>query len=448
MFWEDTTLFDEKFFAQALGLEQSEQTFTIRHIVSDSRYIPQAKLSCFAGVKGENFDGSDYAPKAYQQGVRVFLLGKHIPLPPDAAVFIVPNVVQALGKLAKAHKERLMIPHILITGSVGKTSTRLMAAAVFSQKYPIHTAKKNFNNEIGLPLSILETASEARASILEAGMNSSGEIGRLSLITKPEIAVITNIHLIHSGHVGNLEAIAQAKTEIVEGMDKASILIINENEPFKEMIIKKAKGKVIFFRPSALTLIQDKGSTGFSFSHSSYPDMEFFCPLAGTHLFLNLAIVFTLAELFNIPPVLIKNGLQNMEPISERMSFLKKENATVISDCYNASLPSFKAALDVLKKSEAPRTAVMGDILELGSFSESIHDELMDYLIYNNCADRVLIFGPCMSTAAQKRKDLSLVKIYPKLEELRRTLPQLYQEGGTILIKASHGMHFSLLLET
>lgn len=445
MLWDQKTLFDHTFFEKTLG-QVSKKDFVIRYFLTDSRNLAEPALSCFVGIKGETFDGSDYAAQAYGQGIRVFVLSKAPNLPEDAIVFLVPDTLKALGALAAAHKKRLLIPHILITGSVGKTTTRLLCAAVLKQKYPVHTAKKNFNNEIGLPLSILETPAEAKASVLEAGMSSKGEIARLSRIVNPEIAIITNVHLIHAGPLGGIDGVAEAKGEITEGMGPNSLLLLNEKDPFKGKLTSKAKGGVQFFDPSALKITKNLGVKGFFFSHTLYEDISFFCPLAGEHLLLNLAAVFAVAELFNVPPYLIKKGIEEIPPLPERMNFLQKGKTLVIADFYNASLPSFKAALDVLKNSPKPRTAVVGDILELGDFAESLHRQLMQYIIDEGCADSLWVHGFESIKAAASFKEKIPVREFPVFQTLRETLPELYPLGGSVLIKASHGMGFSALL--
>ncbi|MGL5722011.1 MAG: UDP-N-acetylmuramoyl-tripeptide--D-alanyl-D-alanine ligase [Brevinema sp.] len=446
MFWDQKTLFDQTFFEESLQMK-SPRSFVVRYFLSDTRTITEPDLSCFLGIKGENFDGSDYAAQAYEKGIRVFVVGKDVNLPEDAVVFLVPNVVEALGKLAANHKARLMIPHVLITGSVGKTTTRAICTAILSQKYMVHTAKKNFNNEIGLPLTILETSEGAKASVLEAGMNSKGEIGRLSHIVRPEIAIITNIYLIHAGPLGGLEGVAQAKGEIVEGMDSSSILLINKEDPFCEFFTQKAHGKIHYFCQSDITIKTDKLAEGFIFTHKNYPNEEFFCPLPGVHLALNLAIGFALAEIFNTPSSLIRSGLDSLMPLPERMDIYTKENTTVIADCYNASLPSFKAALDVLKKSPKPRTAIIGDILELEKFAPQIHQEIMEYILQTKCADFVLAHGPHMTDALAKMPLNIPYEIIDDLSVLKQKLENLYPKGGAVLIKASHGMKFTTLID-
>ncbi|MGL5253873.1 MAG: UDP-N-acetylmuramoyl-tripeptide--D-alanyl-D-alanine ligase [Brevinema sp.] len=446
MFWDQKTLFDHTFVEEALQ-QKSSRPFVVRYFLTDTRTITEPDLSCFLGIKGENFDGSDYAVQAYEKGVRIFIIGKEISLPKDAIVFQVPDVIEALGKLAAAHKIRLMIPHVLITGSVGKTTTRAMCAAILAQKYPVHTAKKNFNNEIGLPIVILETSEEAKVSILEAGMNSKGEIGRLSLISRPEIAIITNIHLIHAGPLGGLDGVAQAKSEIVEGMDESSILLINEEDPFCEFFTKKARGKVHYFRPSDVSIKTDKLEKGFIFTHKNYSDEEFYCPLPGTHLILNLAASIALAEIFNTPSSLIHKGLQSMAALPERMNIYTKNQTTIIADYYNASLPSFKAALDVLGKSPKPRTAIIGDILELDEFAPQVHQEIIEYIKETKCADYIFAHGPHMAKACSSTVLDIPHEVIEELSTLKVKLEDCYQKKGSILIKASHGMKFANLVE-
>ncbi|MGL4367965.1 MAG: UDP-N-acetylmuramoyl-tripeptide--D-alanyl-D-alanine ligase [Brevinemataceae bacterium] len=451
MIGEIKTLFGHEFFKKALGVKPvNESDFMIRNFIINSNIKEDAELSCFVGIKGNRFDGNDFFDQAYNNGVRVFVLEK-MPqnIPHDAVIYLVEDTINALALLAAVHKNDLMIPHILITGSVGKTTTRLLIYHILKNKYSVHTAKKNWNNHIGLPLTILETEWDDRLSILEAGMNHPGEIATLSCIVNPEIAVITNIGLSHIEYFEDKDQIAEAKIEIVEGMSSGSVLLINIHDPYKDLFVSRAKGAVKFFNIDDLFIINDLGVEGFIFGHSRYPGEEFFCPIPGKHLLLNLAIVFECVEIFQIPVSFVKKGLNDAAAaeMGDRMRvFSNKIEATVIADCYNASLESFNAAFDVLNLSEGRRIAVIGSILELGTQSYNIHRQLGEILQEKKCADLVLAVGEDMSAVCAELKTIPYCHFLDK-EDVWEVLKNELKQGDTVLVKASNGMGLDVIVK-
>ena len=447
MLGELKTLFDNKFFEKALNIKAiNDKEFTIKYFTNDARIVEDPCLHCFIGIKGERFDGNDFFDQAYMAGVRIFILQK-LPtvIPTDAIIYLVLDTLEALAQLAHEHKSTLQIPYVLITGSVGKTTTRLMLTYVLREKYATHTAKKNWNNAIGVPLTILETDRESKISILEAGMSSRGEIEHLSKMVNPEIAVITNIGYSHAEFLGGLDEVAEAKIEIVEGMKDSSILLINKEDPYKELFISKAKGNVVYFDPTELYITKDKELDGFEFAHKDYPNRHFFCPIPGDHLLLNLSIIFALIDVLQIPLECIARGLMNIDGLDNRMRvFCNKRGVSVIADCYNASLESFKASLDVLKKSKGKKIAVIGSILELGDKAEFIHREIGTY-INQIKPDLVLAVGDEIAYTCQELK-IPYCHFQAK-EEIWSVLDNELKSGDTVLVKASNGIGLNIIVD-
>ena len=447
MLGEFKSLFNNKFFFKSLGQEPiNNQDFVIKHFTNDSRIEEDAHLYCFVGIKGENFDGNDFFMDSYKRGIRIFLLDKKPDeIPSDAIVYLVDDTLEAISLLAKHHKNELTIPHILITGSVGKTTTRLILTAILKEKYAVHTAKKNWNNAIGTPLTVLSTPRDTKISILEAGMNSKGEIAHLSKMINPEIAIITNVGYSHVGHLGGIDQVAEAKSEIVEGMHENSLLLINEDDPYRALFESKAKGPIVYFNPKNLEIIKDMGLEGFSFIHKDYPDFHFFCPIAGTHLLLNLSIIFALVDILQIPFSCIQKGLSNIQGLDDRMRiFTNKKGVCVIADCYNASLESFKAAIDVLKKAKGRKIAVIGSVLELGDDAEFIHKEIGKY-INDSKIDLVLATGQEISHTCNQLTKIPYAHFEHK-EDVWFVLDKELQENDTVLCKASNGIGLGLIV--
>lgn len=447
MLGECKTLFNNQFFEDALQREAlNNQDFVIKYFTQDARISENEALTCFVGVKGQRFDGNDFFDQAYKAGVRVFLLSKNPQeIPVDAIIYQVDDTLEALGRLAHLHKNNLKIASVLITGSVGKTTTRSMLTAVLREKYTVHTAKKNWNNAIGLPLTILETDPDAKILVLEGGMSSKGEIAHLSRILNPEIAIITNIGLSHSEFLGSIDQVAEAKIEIVEGMGQDSVLLINKHDPYRELFESRAKGKVEYFDPTLLSITEDKGLEGFSFIHRDYLQFTFFCPIPGEHLLLNLSIIFALTDLLQIPLDCIQRGLLNIQGLDNRMRiFQTKKNISVIADCYNASLESFKAALDVLKKAKGRKIAVVGSILELGNQTESIHRQIGNYLNETQ-PDLILALGEEIAYTCQ---ELTIPYChFLQKEDLWSVLEKELQEGDTVLVKGSNGTGLAIIVQ-
>lgn len=444
-------LFNNQFFSKALKIDAYQgREFLIRYFTIDSRISGDTELYCFIGIRGENFDGNDFFKDAYDRGIRIFILEKmptNIPL--DAVIYLVNDTLKALADLALEHKNDLMIPSVLITGSVGKTTTRIMLKHILNQKYPVHTAKKNWNNHIGLPLTILETPSDAKISILEAGMSSKDEISYLSQIVQPEIAVITNVGLSHAEFIGGKDEVAECKIEIVDGMNKGSILLISEQDPYKELFVSKAKGNVRFFNSQDLEIVENLGLQGFRFKHKRYPEELFTCPIPGEHLLLNLAIVFECVDILHIPIECIHKGLVHIqEGLDDRMRvFQNQKGVTVIADCYNASLESFEAALEVLSNSlnNGRRIAVIGDILELGNQSESVHRKIGEKITALKNIDLVLATGVAVAHTCNALQNIPYCHFNNK-EDIWEVLCKELQSNDTILIKASNGMKLNVLV--
>ncbi|MGL4562408.1 MAG: UDP-N-acetylmuramoyl-tripeptide--D-alanyl-D-alanine ligase [Brevinema sp.] len=443
-------LFDHHFFKKALRVKpKNEQEFLIRYFTIDSRIEGDTALYCFIGIKGKNFDGNDFFEDAYNRGFRVFVLQKSPEkIPHDAIIYLVDDTIIALSDLAKEHKHNLIISSILITGSIGKTTTRRMLTHVFKQKYPVHTAKKNWNNHIGLPLTILETPPDAKMSILEAGMSAPGEIEYLSKIVEPNIAIITNVGYSHAEFIGGIDQIAQCKAEITEGMNKGSILLINTHDPYKNLFISKAKGSIQFFDPNDLQIINDECLDGFTFTHKQYPDEVFRCPIPGKHLLLNLAIVFACVEIFHIPVECIHEGLKHIqEDLGNRMHVFKKNSITVIDDCYNASLESFNATLDVLSNAQnlGRKIAIIGDILELGDQAEWVHREIGKKISLLKNIDLVLAVGHNMNYTCSELKNIPYAH-FMNNEDILEILKRELAPNDIVLVKGSNGMKLNMLV--
>lgn len=440
--------FNNNFFYQSLLMKPiNDMDFSVQYFVIDSRNITDPKKSCFIAIKGPNYDANNFFEDVYRQGVKVFILERYPTLiPKDAIIFIVKDSIATLAKMAQIHKKNLCMPHLMITGSFGKTTTRLMIAQALNYKYPVHTAKKNWNNTIGLPLTILETPLNTKISILEAGMSSKGEIKALSEIVSPDISIITNVGHSHMESFSSLDDIAKAKIEIVEGMKSGSLLIINKNDPYRILFESFAKGDITYFDKDDIIIKKDMELQGFYFSHKKFPGEEFFSKIPGEHLKLNLSILFLCAEILQLPIEYIHRGLESdFSLLENRMNVFEKNGITVIADSYNASLESFESAFQVFSKAKGRKIAVIADILELGLHTEAIHCQLGDMIEFFGTTDHLLAFGSHIKHTCQQFQKTSYTH-YESLEFLQMALQDLIKKGDTILIKGSNGMGLSKLV--
>ncbi|MGL4676078.1 MAG: UDP-N-acetylmuramoyl-tripeptide--D-alanyl-D-alanine ligase [Brevinema sp.] len=439
-------LFTNHIFEQSLNtIAINNREFVIRYFSNDSRISSDTHLYCFIGIKGERFDGNDYFRDAYRLGVRVFILQKKpSSIPDDALVYLVEDTLEALASLAHSYRKNLQIPHVLITGSVGKTTTRLMLTAILKEKYPVHTAQQNWNNAIGVPLTVLATNKDSKISLLEAGMSAKGEIGYLSQIVNPDIAIITNIGYSHTEFLGGMDAVAEAKIEITEGMSPCSLLLVNKYDPYLPLFRSRTKGNITYFDPKQLVITKDLGLQGFEFQHKNYPEERFFCPIPGSHLLLNLSIIFALIDVLQIPLECIRKGLQNIHGLGSRMLvFTNKKGAMIIADCYNASLESFKAALDVLAKASGRKIAVIGSVLELGEQSIFVHQEIGKYLNQIK-PDLILAVGEEIKITCRELK-IPYCHFEHK-EEIWTVLEKELRSEDTVLVKASNGIGLGVIV--
>lgn len=333
----------------------------------------------------------------------------------------------------------------------GKTSTKDIIANVLSQKFNVLKTEGNLNNHIGLPLTLLQLKDHT-AVVVEMGMNHFGEISLLTNIAKPTGCVITNIGTSHIGNLGSRENILKAKLEILEGLDKNGfILINNDNDLLNNWAKKENKYKVY-------TYGIEKNSTYMASNIIEYENRSTFninetavnVPIGGTHFVYNAICAFAIGDLLGIEKDKITNGIYEFKLTGKRMDIeLINNNIKVINDSYNASYDSMKAALEVMKKIDANRKiAVLGDMLELGEYSEELHKKVGEEVVKNNI-DILITIGEYAKNIADKAKELDMEKIY-KFTDIKMATEFIKEnivKGDLILLKASNAMNFSSILK-
>lgn len=420
----------------------------ITGITIDSRKIEKGFL--FVALRGERVDGHSFVASAYEKGALACLVEEE-PQQADGAYIVVDSCAQALKDIAEYYRQSLHIKVIGITGSVGKTSTKEMIASVISQRYRVQKTQGNFNNEIGVPLTIFSIREEHEVAVLEMGISEFGEMHRLSKMARPDICVMTNIGLCHLENLKSRDGILQAKSEIYDFAKENCIAILNGDDD--KLITLKGKKSICpkFYGLNAendiyAENIVDKGLEGMQCDIVSKAGrISVWIPIPGMHMVYNalagaqagLELGLTLDE--------IKAGIEALKPTGGRNHILKVNDMTLIDDCYNANPVSMRSSLDVLAKAKGRKVAILGDMGELGAEEKQLHYGVGEYAAQLN-VDLLVCVGVLsieMKRAAESVNGTKTkVMYYEGREVMMKELPNIVKPGDTVLVKASHFMGF------
>ena len=422
----------------------------ITSISIDTRTIQKGEV--YLGIKGQNIDGNTLYKEALLKGAVGCILSHDtlvdLEFLKNKKVFIilVDNPLLALQEIASYKRSLLDIPVIAITGSVGKTSTKDMVSSVLETQYKVLKTEGNLNNHLGLPLTIMKYTDED-ILVLEMGMNNLGEISLLSKIAKPTLSIITNIGTSHIGNLGSRENILKAKLEILDGMKEKVLIINNDNELLAKI---KITGKLItygIFNPSDYQATNLKYTDDYVSYKINILDKneEIKVNIPSESFVLNSLCALSVGLYYNLDMAKIKKGIAKFKLTKERLEVEKINNITFIKDYYNASFDSMVSSLKYLKNLEGRKIAVLGDMLELGSFAEELHEKLGQH-IYDNKVDILITVGAYSKYMAKALLKLGFNKnnifTYSHNREAATKLLSLLKEDDKVLIKASHGMNF------
>ena len=410
----------------------------------DTRKIE--KNNVFLAIKGANFNGNDFALKALEAGASIVIIDEVKfnlnEIENKGTIVKVKNTREALLNLAKFYRKKLGLKVVGVTGSTGKTSTKDLIAALLSHKYKVFKTKGNFNNDIGLPLMILELTSKDDVAVLEMGMSSLAEIELLADVARPDIAVITNIGLSHIENLKTQENILKAKMEISTFFNKENTLIINaEDKLLKNVYSNRFKVEKIGYNHEydvyASNIILKEEETEF-LAHAFGEEAVFNLPMAGKHNVLNTMLAIEVANCLNVSFEEMIKGLENLEATSMRLQVIKKEGLIIINDCYNASPDSMKSSLDVLSAYKDHRkVAILGDMYELGEESEKAHFEVGEYA--KDKLDILIVIGRYIKNFKDGFNNDNII-MYKTKEECIKELENIVKLNDVVLIKASRGV--------
>lgn len=432
------------------------ETKEARGVVIDSRNVTEDVV--FVAVKGERQDGHSYISAVAKLSAFGVICERE---PEDCRIpyILVEDSLTAFRRIAAFYRQQLSIPVIGITGSVGKTSTKEFIASVLSQRYRVCKTQKNFNNEIGLPLTVLSVQPEDEVAVLEMGISDFGEMTRLSEIARPDYCVITNIGQCHLENLGSREGILKAKTEIFTHMNPDGYVFLNGEDDQLVTVKKPGKNEVIYFGMSDTdevyaTDIEDLGLLGSkAVIHAGEDTFAVRIPLPGVHMVLNALAATAVGKKLGLTPAEITQGIAKVQAVAGRSHVIETSEYILIDDCYNANPVSMKAAIGLLQTALQRKVAILGDMFELGTDEVRLHGEIGKYAVTHG-VDVLICVGAlsenmylaARQTAAQQGRDLA-IHYFRTREEAMQTLSSILQTGDAVLIKASHGMSFEKIVE-
>lgn len=424
----------------------------VTKIVTDSR---KAEPGClFIALEGEVVDGHNYIGGALEKGAIAAVAHKKVDHPDDKILYV-GNTERALRTLARLHRIKLDPIAVGITGSVGKTTTRDMIAAVVKQKYNTLVTQGNLNTNVSMPLTLLQLEKEHEAAVIEMGMTGLGEIEELTTTLLPQVGVITNIGVAHMERLGSRENIRKAKLELVQGLRGGAPLLLNGDDPML-WGYKNPDLKVIFYgvenkncQITAKDLTVLMGSTTFTICYQGekYPAR---IPCMGQHNVLNALAAFGVGVSLGMEPKEAASALDKYEVTGWRQKITHHKDFTVVEDCYNAGPESMRAAMNTLAGMPCTgrRIAVLADMLELGHISDDAHREI-GALAAQNGIDAVYAYGEQAKhiVAAAKEGGVGDAQHFADKEALTEKVIAEAKKGDIFWVKGSHGMALETLIE-
>ncbi len=422
-------------------------------IVIDSRKVEDNYM--FIAIKGERVDGHNFVKQVYEQGASVVMVEREQEDITDRPYIVVQSTLQALKDLAEYYRKCLDIKVVGITGSVGKTSTKEFIASVLNEKYSVLKTEGNFNNEIGLPLTVFNIRDNHEVAVLEMGISDFNEMTRLSKVARPDICVITNIGYCHLENLGTRDGVLKAKTEMFKYANEHYNVVLNGDDD-KLSIINPANENDIYFYgmdnknriyAKNIELLGIEGSKCVIVTPKGDIDVTIGVP--GKHMIYNAMAAASVGMLLNLTLEQIKAGIEKLQSVGGRLNIIKTESITIIDDCYNANPVSTKSSIDVLEYGLGRKVAILGDMFELGENENKLHYEVGKY-----ATDKDVDVVICIGKLSKNTYDGVIgndfggnAYYFENIEEFIKNKDDIIKNGDTILVKASHSMHFENVVD-
>ena len=425
----------------------------VEGVVIDSRKVKPGYL--FVAIDGVKVNAHKFIPDTVKAGALCVVSHEDLG-ETDFPYILVESTGQALLDIAKLYRDSFDIKVVGITGSAGKTSTKEMIASVVSQKYSVHKTLGNFNNEWGLPITIFGLEEGHQVAILERGVNHFGEMRRLSSVASPDICVITNIGVAHLEFFKTREGIYREKTQMIQDMKSGGKIILNGDEDLLSQTAPIKGASPIFFGMGEENTfraghMRPQGLKGTACTIYLPEDISFNCivPLPGIHMVSNALAGAAVGYALGLTPEEIKAGIEGLPSIPGRNNIIKTERLMILDDCYNANPVSMKASIDVLDMALGRKVAILGDMGELGDNTGELHREVGAYAAEKGI-DLVCGIGKIskeLVDGAENRSDATQGVWFESKADFLAAMGEIIKEGDNILVKASHGMQFTEIVE-
>ena len=416
---------------------------SVTGVTTDSRTLQPGEI--FVALVGAKFNGHDFVDRAIAQGAAALIVNHELSIAADIPQFVVADTLKAYQQLAHWWRRRFAIPVIGVTGSVGKTSTKELIAAVLSTQGKVLKTQANFNNEIGVPKTLLEIDAEHDYAVIEMAMRGAGEIALLADIARPTIGIITNVGTAHIGRLGSTAAIARAKCELLERLPDSSVAILNQDYPLlMETAAKVWQGKTITYGLSGGEL-QGELLAG---NILRVQGQDFPLPLPGVHNASNYLAAIAVAQVLNIDFTPLLSGLQVELPQGRSRRYELADDIVLLDETYNAGLESMLAAVQMLKETPGKRhIAVLGTMKELGAYSAQLHQQV-GAKVKELEIDRLLVLADEPETEAMLDGAQGIMaECFRDRDSLTSRLKATIATGDRILFKASNSVGLNQVVQ-
>lgn len=399
----------------------------------------------FFALKGENFDGNQYAKQALASGAK-WAIVDDANLQNSDNITVVPDVLQALQELAKYHRSQFDIPVVGITGTNGKTTTKELIQAVLEQKFNLIATRGNYNNHIGVPLTLLRISDETELAIIEMGANHQGEIGYLSNLANPTHGIITNIGKAHLEGFGSYEIVRSTKNELYKHIiDHNGTIILNHDDEVLMELSEKASSRIFYGKSGDFlgTYDESNGMLSVEWKGNDGKNNQISTQLYGAYNFYNVMAAVSVGTIFDVPATKINEALANYTPSNNRSQLINKGNNTIYLDAYNANPVSMSAALNFFEKLKSDnKIVILGDMFELGEDSLQEHKQILNQLKDIDLKDQLVV-----GKEFYNFKDEYSFRFFEETKDLLNWASENHPENSALLIKGSRGMKLEQVLD-